>query len=137
MAITIQYPGLISPLFELVKTIEFDMEFAEGRFSLKLELFQDVSDTRRFRARIWRLEMYRIQPTFPQKEADSQPADDPSDETIFVDTTLWLAKNYEDFRAETPDSALQMILNDLQAFLARASGDSEKLLGEMGEVESI
>jgi hypothetical protein len=128
---------MIRPLFELTKTIEFDLAFAEDCFSLKVELFQDVSDTRRFRARIWRLEMYRIQPTFPQKEADSQPVDDPSDETIFVDTALWLAKNYEDFRAETPDSALQMILNDLKDFLVRASGDSEKLLGKMEEAEGI
>src|SRR5262245_8392408 len=126
MAITIQHPSITSPLFELVKTVEFNLGIAEDHLSLRLELFQDISDAQRFRARIWRLEMYRIQSTFPQNETDGQPADQPSDEYIFVDTSAWLSQRYEDFRAERPDNAIQFILNDLRDFLIRASGGSEK-----------
>jgi hypothetical protein len=128
MTITIQHPSITSPLFELAKTVEFNLEVAEDHFSLRVELFQDISNAQRFRARIWRLEMYRIQSTFPQNETDGQPADQPSDESIFVDTGAWLSQRYEDFRAETPDRAIQIILNDLRDFLVRASGGSEKIL---------
>lgn len=125
MAIAIQHPSITGPLFELAKIIEFDLEVAEDHFSLRLELFQDISDAQRFRARIWRLEMYRIQSTFPQNETDGQPSDQPSDESILVDTGLWLSQRYEDFQAETPDRAIQIILNDLRDFLVRTSVDSE------------
>ena len=125
MAIAIQHPSITGPLFELAKIIEFDVEVAEDHFSLRLELFQDISDAQRFRARIWRLELYRIQSTFPQNETDGQPSDHPSDESIFVDTGSWLSQRYEDFQAETPDRAIQIILNDLRDFLVRTSVDSE------------
>ena len=125
MAITIQHPSITSPLFELAKIIEFDVEVGGDHFSLRLELFQDISDAQRFRARIWRLELYRIQSTFPQNETDGQPSDHPSDESIFVDTGSWLSRRYEDFQAETPDRAIQIILNDLRNFLVRTSVDSE------------
>jgi hypothetical protein len=128
MTITIQHPSITSPLFELAKTVEFNLEVAEDHFSLRIELFQDISNAQRFRARIWRLEMYRIQSTFPQNETDGQPTDQPSDESIFVDTGAWLSQRYEDFRAETPDRAIQIILNDLRDFLVRTSGGSEKIL---------
>jgi hypothetical protein len=128
MTITIQHPSITSPLFELAKTVEFNLEIAEDHFSLRVELFQDISNAQRFRARIWRLEMYRIQSTFPQNETDYQPTDQPSDESIFVDTGAWLSQCYEDFRAETPDRAIQIILNDLRDFLVRTSGGSEKIL---------
>ncbi len=128
MTIAIQHPSITSPLFELAKTVEFNLEVAEDHFSLRVELFQDISDAQRFRARIWRLEMYRIQSTFPQNETDGQPADQPSDESIFVDTGAWLSQRYEDFRAETPNRAIQIILNDLRDFLVRTSGGSEKIL---------
>jgi hypothetical protein len=128
MTITIQHPSITSPLFELAKTVEFNLEVAEDHFSLRVELFQDISNAQRFRARIWRLEVYRIQSTFPQNETDGQPADQPSDESIFVDTSAWLSQCYEDFRAETPDRAIQIILNDLRDFLVRTSGGSEKIL---------
>ena len=125
MTITIQHPSITSPLFELAKTVEFNLEVAEDHFSLRVELFQDISNAQRFRARIWRLEMYRIQSTFPQNETDGQPSHQPSDESIFVDTGLWLSQRYEDFQAETPDRAIQIILNDLRDFLVRTSVDSK------------
>lgn len=123
MAITIEHPSITSPLFELATTIECDLEVAEDHFSLRLELFQDISDAQRFRARIWRLERYRIQSTFPQ--TDGEPSDQSSDELILVETGLWLSRRYEDFRAEKPDRAIQIILNDLRDFLVRTSVDSE------------
>jgi hypothetical protein len=126
MAITIQHPSITSPLFELAKTIEFDLEITDDHFSLRLELFQSISDAQRFRARLWRLERYRIQSTFPQNEHDGQPSDHPSDESIFVDTGLWLSGHYEDFRAETPERAIQMILDDLRDFLVHTFGDSNR-----------
>lgn len=125
MAATIQHFGITSPFFELVKTIEFDIQIGDDSFSLKLELFCAVSDTQRFRARIWRLENYRIQPTFPQDEITSKPSHEFSDETIFVDTALWLSKNYDDFQAETADKAIQIVLDDFRFFLVQTLGDEK------------
>lgn len=125
MSATIQHFGITSPFFELVKTVEFDIQIGDVSFSLKLELFCDVSDTQRFRAHIWRLENYRIQPTFPQDKITSQPSHESSDETIFVDTALWLSKKYDNFQAETSDKAIQIVLDDLRFFLIRTLGDEK------------
>jgi hypothetical protein len=65
----------------LVETLELSVPFDEDdELSLRIELFEALAPRGHFSARIWRLEYYRIQSTFPQLEG--VPAHLPSDEVI-------------------------------------------------------
>jgi hypothetical protein len=65
----------------LVDTIELSVPFGDDELTLRIELFESVADARHYCARIWRLEYYRIQSTFPQV-AGGLPAHEASDELI-------------------------------------------------------
>jgi hypothetical protein len=75
----------VSHLCALVQIVEFDVVLGDDSFALRVELFQDKTRRRTFRANIWRNELYRIQSTFPQKPSTGQPEHQPSDEVILID----------------------------------------------------
>jgi len=50
------------------------------RFRVEIVRIQDRKP--RYRARVWRIEHYRIQPTFPQKRG--RPSEEPCDELLLV-----------------------------------------------------
>ncbi|MDJ0724986.1 MAG: hypothetical protein QNJ38_07745 [Prochloraceae cyanobacterium] len=120
MSIEINHPHIISPIYELVKVLEFDIDLGDDRFPLRLEIFRSLADNCLFRARIWRTEFFRIQSTFPQEE-NSQPSHDPSDELILLDFSDYLTKDYENFRANSLESAIALIIKDLQQFLDKTN----------------
>jgi len=65
----------------LVDTVELSVPFEDDELLLRIELFESLAHARHYCARIWRLEHYRIQSTFPQV-AGGLPAHQPSDELI-------------------------------------------------------
>lgn len=65
----------------LVDTVELSVHVENDELMLRIELFESVAHARHYCARIWRLEFYRIQSTFPQV-AGGLPAHRPSDELI-------------------------------------------------------
>jgi len=112
-------------MFTLIKTVAFDVQIADvDSFTLRLELFQDEADSRRFKVGIWRTELYRIQSTFPQSELTGKPEHHPSDEEILVSFGHYLAGNYSDFQADNRDAALQVVLDDFQRFLDHTLGSN-------------
>jgi hypothetical protein len=50
---------------------------------LRLEILEKVTQPGLFRARVWRIESYRLQSTFPQE--NGEPSHAPSDELILKD----------------------------------------------------
>jgi hypothetical protein len=73
-------------------------------FRFRIEIVRLEGRKRRFQARVWRIENYRVQPTFPQ--IDGQPSDEPCDE-------LLLARDHffdDGSVATTPAAALKNIL---------------------------
>jgi len=64
----------------LVETLELSVSLEDDELTLRVEIFEMISNPRHYSARIWRLEHYRIQATFPQ--VDGSPAHAPSDELI-------------------------------------------------------
>jgi hypothetical protein len=118
---SINHPNITSLIYELVKTIEFDIELDTG-FTLRIELLRSISESRRFRAHIWGTEFFRLQSTFPQDAATERPAHEPSDEIILVDYSHLLSRKYEDFESETVESAAQSILDDCKKLLVHATG---------------
>lgn len=110
-------------MFALIKTVAFDVEIGDvDSFTLRVELFQDQADDQRFKAGIWRTEFYRIQSTFPQAESTGEPEHYPSDEVILVDSSHNLAGEYSDFKADNPDAAMSVVLDDYQRWLRRTLG---------------
>jgi hypothetical protein len=112
-------PRLSKTVFKLAEVREFDVVIGGDWFAMRLELFQSESSAHVFRARLWRTEMYRIQPTFPQDTRTGAPAHLPSDELILVDQSYYLGRSYADFEAKSKATALQLVMEDYQAFLAR------------------
>lgn len=94
-------------------------------FRLRIELFQDQSDPKSFRAQVWRTEYYRIQSTFPQHPKTGRPTDQPSDELILVDWSANLMGGYQHFESESVETALRKVLDDLEALVARVSRSPE------------
>lgn len=112
-----------SKLYELIKTVEFDVAVGEDGFHIRVELFRAPANPDQFRAHIWRSEFYRIQSTFPQNNQTHQPTDLPSDELILIDFSSQLGGDYCNFHAEDETVALQLILDDCGQFLRRVMGE--------------
>src|SRR2546422_8904728 len=49
----------------------------------RVEIIKNLKKTQTISARVWRMEFYRLQPTFPQTEGT--PQHEPCDELIFVE----------------------------------------------------
>lgn len=118
----INHSSITSPVYESIKIVEFDLQTGDDHFSIRIELFKCISDPHSFRAHVWRTEFYRIQATFPQSENTGQPADKPSDEIILVDWSSYLSRDYMNFQSSAPESAIQLILDDIQQTLVQTTG---------------
>jgi len=74
---------------EIVKVFEITVAFnsPEGGDTLdfRVELMRDYKDKKKMKAKIWRKEFYRIQPTFPQQKG--LPEHEPCDELLLVEET--------------------------------------------------
>jgi hypothetical protein len=113
----ISHPVVGNKIYELIKTVEFDVTLGDDGFTVRIELFRSTTNVNHFRAHIWRSEFFRIQSTFPQDGKTHQPADQPSDELIFTDYSSQFKGRYSDFQAESEDVALQVIFDDYKSFL--------------------
>ena len=120
MSIKITHPNITSPVYELVKVLEFNIDLQGIEiFPLRLEIFRSLEDNCRFRAHIWRTEFFRIQSTFPQE--DGKPSHQTSDEEILVDFSHYLTVDYDDFRANSIEEAIELIIEDLKRFLDKTN----------------
>jgi hypothetical protein len=110
-------PKGVGHLFALVKTVEFDVVLGDDSFALRVELFQDKTRKRTFRANILRNESYRIQSTFPQNPTTGQPEHQPSDEVVLIDWSTNVRGNYSSFEAASSTAALSIVLKAIRAAL--------------------
>ena len=111
-------------LFRLIATYEFTIDVGEEsvpsgveddhEVPVRLELFRDVGEANMHRARIWRLQHYRLQSTFPQKGGG--PKDDPSDERILVEEQSWTGGELDAFTAESDEAALGHPMERIRSF---------------------
>ena len=68
----------------VVRTLEVPVQLADDDLAmLRLEILEKVAQPGSFRARVWRIESYRLQSTFPQE--NGEPSHSPSDELILKD----------------------------------------------------
>ncbi len=107
--------------FGLVRTIEVDLRLGDDTATIttiRVEFFRAEGDATRFRCRLWRLETYRIKPTFPQE--NGLPKHEESDEEILVDWTTFLKEDLIDFKAQDLESAERKVLDGLRSRAAEA-----------------
>jgi hypothetical protein len=114
----IAHSAITSSVFELIKTLELDVQLNDDSWSIRIELFKDTETKGRFRCHVWELELFRLTPTFPQGE-DKQPAHI-SDDVLMVDRGIArsrIAYPEEDIVAPDADAAIEIVLDDLKRFL--------------------
>ena len=114
----ISHSAITSSVFELIKTLELDVQLGADSWSIRIELFRDIETKGRFRCHVWELELFRLTPTFPQ-DKDNEPAHI-SDDVLMVDRGIArsrIAYPKEDIVAPDVNAALEIVLDDLKRFL--------------------
>ena len=114
--------GVSTTIFELLQTVEVDLEIEGDAWPVRIELYQDQEDETHFRARVWLLETFRIQPTFPQSD-QGLPQDDAGDEDVLVEWSYNLGQDFNSFAADSEEDALTQIVAALEDFAAHAAGN--------------
>ena len=114
--------GISTTMFDLVRTLEVDLEIEDDAWPVRIELYRDQEDDTHFRARVWLLETFRIQPTFPQSD-QGLPQEDAGDEDVLVEWSYNLGEDFNSFAAESDDEAVKMIVSALEDFAAQAEGN--------------
>jgi len=121
------HSAIRSPIYELGKTCELDVQLSEVTYKVRIELFRNTEREDHFRCHVWELEMFRLTPTFPMDE-EGQPADI-SDDMVMVDRGINLSRvSYprEDIVAPSIEAALEIVINDLKASLALSASGPAK-----------
>ena len=116
----IAHSAVTSPIYELARSLEVDLQLGDDSQTFRIELFRNTEKADHFRCHVWELEMFRLKPTFPQ---DGEPAH-VSDDVLMVDRGIprsQIAYPREDIVAPDIDAALEIVLNDLKAFLEHAT----------------
>jgi hypothetical protein len=114
----ISNPAIRSGVYELVKTIEFDLEVGEKFLPTRIEVFEDTQRGRHFRCRMWELEYYHVENTFSAR-SERKNCRSVSDEPILVERTWELSSRFHDFEAANAEAALDAFLS---ALLQQLSG---------------
>lgn len=104
-------PEIAGPIFELLRTVEFDVAIGEAATAIRVELFQAMDDATRFRARVWQREELPLAAEADEGEARDLPE-------VLAERAVDLGEEYLDFEAEDSDAALQVVLEDLTERIA-------------------
>jgi hypothetical protein len=110
----------MSPIFVLIRTVETEVVLSDDvRWPCRIELFQNIEDSLEFRCRVWQQELFRMTPTFPMDE--NNDPEHISDEHIFVERGVpgseLASVRSASFRADTPEAALQAVLDQLESWI--------------------
>ena len=118
----VMHSAVTTPIYELVRSVEMDLQLGGDSLTLRIELMRNTERADRFRCHVWELEMFRLTPTFPQN-GHNEPAD-VSDDVLMVDRGIprsQITYPHEEIVAPNIDAALEIVLNDLKAFLEHAT----------------
>ena len=55
----IKHPAITSPVFKLIRTLEFDLTRGDEMWPTRVELYQSLEKPKVFRCRLWQAENYR------------------------------------------------------------------------------
>jgi hypothetical protein len=105
----------------LVDTVELSVPIENDELMLRIEIFESVAHAQHYCARIWRLEHYRIQSTFPQV-AGGLPAHQPSDELLLKEFEGFESPLEDPVRFESNLAARDYVLEQLAQWLTLQLG---------------
>ncbi len=122
----ITHRAVASPMFDLVKTVELDIQMTEDdAWTTRVELFRDTERPTRYRCRVWESEIFRMRPSFPRDSAD-EPAHI-TDDTLMVERGLGASEiaslAHTSFEADNVEAALALVWEDVKRFLAHSTGE--------------
>jgi len=103
------FPEIAGPMFELVRTVEFDVLIGDAGIPIRIELFQAMDEPMRFRARVWQRE--ELKPPAGTEAPAKEP--ERAMPEILTERAADLGDDYLDFEAEDSEAALQAVLTDL------------------------
>ncbi len=66
------HSAVTSPIYELARTFELDIQLGDNSWTLRIELLHNTEKVDHFRRHVWELEMFRLIPTCPIDE-NNQP----------------------------------------------------------------
>ena len=121
------HSAIVSPIYELAKTFELDIQLGEDSFTMRIELFRNTEKEDHFRCHVWECEMFRLTPTSPMDE-NNQPTHI-CDDVLMVDRGIprsHIPYPLEDIVAPNIDAALEIVLNDLKRFLEHSTLEKAK-----------
>ena len=105
--------------YQLLRTVEIDLELGGETIAVRVELFRNRANRNRYRARLWRRDLFRLKPSFPQDDAGEPTLR--ADSELFVEWSDILRESYDDFTAASDEAAEDKIVDDLRQALAGAS----------------
>lgn len=125
----IVHRAVTSSTFELVKTIELDIQLRDDdSWTTRIELFRDTEQSNHYRCRVWEHELFRLTPSFPRNEKN-EPAH-VTDDSIMVERGIAhseiASKLNKPFESPSIEAALEMIVEDLKKFLEHVTGEKTK-----------
>lgn len=121
------HSAVSSPIYELAKTCELDIQLGDDSYTLRIELFRNTEKEGHFRCHAWELEMFRLVPTFPRDEGN-EPAHS-CDDVVMVDRGIprsSIRYPVEDIVAPSVDAAFEIVLGDLKRFLEYSTSAKPK-----------
>jgi hypothetical protein len=102
----------IMPAWEVVKIVDLNeivLANDNPRISFRVEILRAWRSRRTHRARVYRRETFRVQPTFPQSAG--KPQYEPSDEEFFVED---VAGDWGTVKGRTAKDVLDKVLRKLR-----------------------
>jgi hypothetical protein len=115
----IQHPFVTSDVFKLISTLEFDLEVGGHFLPTRLELFQDTERDKLFRCRMWERDLFRMKPTPCRDETTGKIVEGEEDEELLIERTWELSDEFESFEADSPEHAINQVLDALTNYLER------------------
>ena len=123
----VDHSAISSPICELAKICELDIQLGEDSYTLRIELFRNTEKDGHFRCHAWELEMFRLVPTFPMNESN-EPAHS-CDDVVMVDRGIprsSIRYPVEDIVAPSIDAAFEIVLGDIRGFLEHSTSAKAK-----------
>jgi hypothetical protein len=124
-SLKITHSAITSPVFELVKTMLLDITLAKVYIPTRIEIWQDTEQKDSFRCYIWELEIFDLTPTFLRDETANSL--ETCAEEIQVERSWRYGRTQQfvnkEFKADSVETALQMVLENLKAELKYITGE--------------
>ncbi len=111
-------PQVVS-IWRVTLVSEVNVELTDDVIELRIEVLRSNSNGKLFMVRVWRLESYRLQSTFPQRRG--RPAHEPSDEIILKEFEGFESVYREPRRAESARSVERAVHREVRRW-ARSLG---------------